>query len=126
MKSNNIVKSSFLYFVLGGLFCALSQIACFNQAEPAASSRGSGPEAVFMRNCAVCHGSGAEGKLLGQITVPSLKEGKARSDPDSFIRKQISDGGGGMPAFKYSLSEQEISDLLGYIRHLQGVEQASR
>jgi mono/diheme cytochrome c family protein len=126
MKSNNIVKSSIRYIVLAALLCTLTQTACLKQAEPAASARISGREAVFMRNCAVCHGPGAEGKLLGQMTVPSLKEGKARSDSDSIIRKQISDGGGGMPAFKYSLTEQEISELLGYIRHLQGVEQASR
>jgi mono/diheme cytochrome c family protein len=124
MRSITLVRSFIRYITLLGLFFTLSQTACFKQAEPSTPTRASGPEAVFTRNCVVCHGPGGEGKQLGQLTVPSLREGKARSDADSTLRKQISDGGGGMPAFKYSLTDQEITDLLGYIRSIQGVRQA--
>jgi mono/diheme cytochrome c family protein len=77
--------------------------------------------ALYERNCAACHGPRGEGKQLGTLRVPSLREGRAVTDPDSRILSQIRDGGNGMPPFKYSLDDQQIDALARYLRtDLQG------
>ena len=76
---------------------------------------------LFERNCAACHGPRGEGKQLGTLLVPSLREGRAVTDPDSRILTQIRDGGNGMPPFKYSLDDEQIETLFRFVRtELQG------
>lgn len=81
-----------------------------------------GPSRVlYERNCAVCHGPRGEGKRLGTLNVPPLREGRALTDPDERILSQIRDGGNGMPPFKYSLDDRQIADLARYVRQsIQG------
>lgn len=76
---------------------------------------------LFQRNCAVCHGQQGEGRQLGTLNVPSLRTGRAATDPDQRLLAQIHDGGNGMPPFKYSLTDEQIQDLLRFVREdLQG------
>ena len=76
---------------------------------------------LFERNCAACHGREGEGRQIGTLTVPSLREGRAAGDPDARLLTQIHDGGRGMPPFKDTLTEEQIADLLRFVRErLQG------
>ncbi|MDQ3919400.1 MAG: cytochrome c [Acidobacteriota bacterium] len=76
---------------------------------------------LFQRNCAVCHGEQGEGRQLGTLNVPSLRTGRAATDPDERLLAQIQNGGNGMPPFKYSLTDEQIQDLLRFVREgLQG------
>ena len=88
--------------------------------RPAAS----GPEqtrALYERSCATCHGADGEGKQLGTLNVPSLRQGAALTDPDERLFSQISDGGRGMPPFKYTLDDRQIQDLVRFVREeIQG------
>src|SRR4051794_25076713 len=59
------------------------------------------PRVLYERNCAVCHGPRGEGTQLGTMKTPPLNSGAALTDPDERFLKQISDGGNGMPPFKY-------------------------
>ena len=53
--------------------------------------------------------------------MPSLREGRAATDTDARLLTQIHDGGNGMPPFKYSLTDEQIADLLRFVREgLQG------
>jgi alcohol dehydrogenase (cytochrome c) len=62
---------------------------------------------VFVDNCSGCHGLSGTGANGG----PTLVE---QTDRKAVLR-QVRDGGGGMPAFKGSLSEKEIQDVASYV-----------
>jgi mono/diheme cytochrome c family protein len=80
---------------------------------------------LFARNCAACHGQAGEGKQVGTLQVPTLREGRAAQDTDARLLSQIHDGGNGMPPFKFTLTDEQIQDLLRYVREeIQGSQKA--
>ncbi|HEV2862320.1 MAG TPA: cytochrome c [Pyrinomonadaceae bacterium] len=89
--------------------------SCTGSGTPPADASAS-PRLLYERNCAVCHGPRGEGKQLGTLNVPSLREGRALTDPDSRLLSQIRDGGNGMPPFKYQLDDTQIESLARYLR----------
>ena len=100
---------------------ALCAAACADGGGSAPPSRESAARLLYDRNCAACHGPRGEGKQLGTLNVPSLREGRALTDPDARVLTQIRDGGNGMPPFKYSLDDEQIETLFRYVRtQLQG------
>lgn len=100
---------------LGSAACAMRDTA------PAQSGGGDQTRTLFERNCAACHGPQGEGKQIGTLKVPSLREGRPATDPDARLLTQIHDGGGGMPPFKYTLTDEQMQDLLRFLREeLQG------
>ncbi|MDQ5835296.1 MAG: cytochrome c [Acidobacteriota bacterium] len=119
------VKASRLLFILRLaafilLFVALFAPACSPREEKPARAADPTRE-LFQRNCAVCHGQQGEGRQLGTLNVPSLRTGRAVTDPDERLLAQIQNGGNGMPPFKYSLTDEQIADLLRFVREgLQG------
>ena len=78
--------------------------------------------ATFKDTCARCHKETGEGGIadLGEgekpLKVPSLKEGHAREHTEAQLARTISNGDDGMPSFKKRLSEQQINDLVRFIR----------
>jgi cytochrome c551 len=72
-------------------------------------------KALYQTNCASCHGADGGGGI-----GPALKNGavtkKFKNAEDSL--KIIADGDGGMPAFKGSLSPEELQAVNEYIRSL--------
>lgn len=76
---------------------------------------------VFAKDCQSCHGVDGKGGPVKlddgtRLKVPSLREGHSLRHPDSDFRKQIMAGGDGMPAFKDKLNQQQIDDLIKFIR----------
>ncbi len=65
---------------------------------------------VFADNCAGCHGVDGTGGNGGPdlTAIPSAKDA-------ATVTKQVQNGGGGMPAFKGQLSDQEIQDVTAYV-----------
>jgi hypothetical protein len=53
------------------------------------------------------------------MNVPDLRAAVVQKAPDAQLTQVISDGKGGMPAFKSSLSEDQIHSLVTYIRSLK-------
>jgi len=94
---------------------ALAASACATSDKTMAQD-GDAPRALFQRNCAACHGKDGEGQQIGTLRVPSLREGRAVTDPDERLFTQISDGGNGMPPFKFSLTDEQIRDLVRFVR----------
>jgi len=78
------------------------------------------PEAgatIFTQNCMVCHGENAAGGTVG----PSLVRPEVAAQDDAFYHDVIAHGrpGTAMPAWEGRLNEQQISDVIAYIRSLQ-------
>jgi heme/copper-type cytochrome/quinol oxidase subunit 2 len=67
-------------------------------------------EEVFAENCAVCHGATGHGGGGGPDlrTMPLAKT-------QAGAEGQVTNGGGGMPAFKGVLSEEEIANVAAYV-----------
>jgi mono/diheme cytochrome c family protein len=76
--------------------------------------------ANFTKNCEPCHGPNGEGGLVKvekkQIKVPSLKAEHAKKHTDDQITKMITNGEEEMPAFKDKMSQQEIADMVKFVR----------
>ncbi|HEY0280573.1 MAG TPA: c-type cytochrome, partial [Solirubrobacterales bacterium] len=67
-------------------------------------------EEVFAENCSVCHGATGHGGNGGPdlTTMPKAKE-------QAGTEEQVTNGGGGMPAFGESLSKEEIGNVAAYV-----------
>jgi cytochrome c551 len=83
------------------------------EGEVEASGGGGNAElgaAVFGENCSTCHGATGHGGNGGpDLTTMPL----AQSEEGAI--QQVTNGGGGMPAFKGVLSEEEIENVAAYV-----------
>ena len=97
-------------------------------------------QAIFLSNCAVCHGAGGEGqpdwhikKPDGVLPAPPLNgDGHTWHHGDGTLYTYVSGGGktfespdipsfkSGMPAFGETLSREEIIDVIEYVKALWG------
>lgn len=82
---------------------------------------------IYTEKCARCHkddGTGGKTEIEGtKINAENLTSDKMKKEPDSEYIEAIEKGfpDDGMPAFKGKLTEQEIKDVVAYIRKdLQG------
>jgi len=73
-------------------------------------------ERLYRRQCAACHGPEGAGGRVGALEVADLRAPHAVAYTDEQLYQKIHDGQKGMPPFKYSLSEQQIHDLVRFIR----------
>jgi quinohemoprotein ethanol dehydrogenase len=65
---------------------------------------------VFASNCSTCHGASGHGGNGGPdlTSIPSAKT-------LSVVVNQVTNGGGGMPAFKGTLTQPQITDVAAYV-----------
>ena len=78
---------------------------------------------LFEKNCAVCHGAQGRGDGAAAEALPQRPDDLSRIAPppifpDGVVAYRIINGVKMMPAFKSTLSENEIWDLLNFIRSL--------
>ena len=77
---------------------------------------------IYTEKCVRCHmedGSGGKTEIEGTtINAENLTTEKMKKEPDAEYIEHITDGipSEGMPAFKGKLTEQEIKDVVAYIR----------
>ena len=103
------------------LAAALAFASCSARAGKKARAADDPARQLFQRNCAMCHGASGEGKQIGTLKVPSLHEGRAATDTDERLSQQVHDGGNGMPPFKFTLTDDQIHDLIRFVREeMQG------
>jgi mono/diheme cytochrome c family protein len=87
------------------------------RADPGPDSAAS--SATFRTKCAMCHGQDGGGSEVGKsMNVPDLRSPLVQKMPDAELAQVISNGKGGMPSFKNSLSEGQIHSLVAQIRSL--------
>lgn len=95
------------------LFSASSARAGGGQGSTAAKT-------TFQSKCAMCHGPDGAGSEVGKsLNIPDLRNDVVQKLPDAELVKTISDGKGGMPSFKGSLSETQIHALVRYVHSLR-------
>jgi cytochrome c6 len=110
-----IFGSAILLLLFVGLTLFVASIARANPSPDSAAS-----SATFRTKCAVCHGPDGGGSEVGKsMNVPDLRSEAVQKRPDAELAQIISDGKGGMPPFKSSLSEAQIHDLVSYVRSLR-------
>ena len=80
-------------------------------------------EAVFKTNCILCHGVNADGKGRASVLYDPPPADLTRSDKNDEYKKMIITLGGAamgrsevMPIWGEQLSEQEIDDVVAYLR----------
>ncbi|HXN26838.1 MAG TPA: cytochrome c [Candidatus Acidoferrales bacterium] len=106
--------SMLLALFVGPTFSAVS-IARANPAPDGAAAT-----ATFRANCAACHGEDGVGSAAGKsLHVPDLRSAAVQKLPDAELARIISDGKSAMPAFKGSLSEDQIHALVTHVRSLR-------
>jgi mono/diheme cytochrome c family protein len=104
----------FLMMIFAGLTLFVFSIARANLGPDSAASI-----ATFRTKCALCHGPDGRGSAVGRsMNVPDLRSPEVQKLPDAQLTQFISDGKGGMPSFKSSLSEDQIHGLVTYIHSL--------
>ena len=84
--------------------------------RPATSTQGTAnAEALFSENCSSCHtlaAANASGKV-----GPNLDDPKPSKEA---VAEQVTNGGGGMPAFGGQLSSAEIEAIAEYVARVAG------
>ena len=95
-------------------FAAIAVLALAWSAPGAAADRNNG-RAIYEMHCVGCHG---EGGRSVDPTVPSFANGDALFMMDSELLDRIRQGNQTMPAFRGLLSDEEIRDVISYLRTL--------
>jgi len=109
-----IFASTILLLLFAGLTLFIASIARANPGPDAAAS-----SATYRAKCAACHGPDGGGSEVGKsMHVPDLRSQAVQKQTDAELAQIISNGKGGMPAFKDSLSEDQIHALVTHIRTL--------
>jgi cytochrome c6 len=77
-------------------------------------------ESTFKTKCAACHGADGKGATaVGKsLKIRDLSSADVQKQTDDQPTSIIANGKGSMPAYKSSLSGDQIKQLVGYIRQL--------
>ena len=109
-----ILGSSILTAFIVGLMGFPLPIANANAAQASALVT-----ATFRTKCAMCHGPDGAGSEVGKsMNVPDLRSQAIQGLADAELAQVISNGKGGMPSFKNSLSADQIQALVKHVRAL--------
>jgi mono/diheme cytochrome c family protein len=78
-------------------------------------------EPVFKKNCVMCHGADGTGKTkMGQkLGAADLSSNDIQALSDEAIAQTVRNGKGKMPAFEKTLSAEEITNVVQYVRTLR-------
>ena len=83
-------------------------------------AEGSPGAAIFKTKCVLCHGADGTGNTpLGkQLQAANLRSKDVQQKPDAELRKVVHDGQTNMPPFGDQLSDEEITQVVKYVRSL--------
>jgi cytochrome c6 len=84
---------------------------------PASAQTG---ESTFKTKCAACHGADGKGATaVGKsLKIRDLSSPDVQKQSDAELTAIIANGKGSMPAYKSSLTGDQIKQLVSYIRQL--------
>jgi mono/diheme cytochrome c family protein len=72
---------------------------------------------TYKSNCVVCHGADGTGTPTGKsLMAPDLHSDAVQKMTTAQMITQVSDGKNNMPPFKSTLSEDQIKDVVAYVR----------
>ena len=109
-----IFASTILLLLFVGFTLIVASIARANPGPDGAAG-----SATFRTKCEMCHGPDGSGSEVGKsMNVPDLRSQAVQKQSDAALVQVISNGKGGMPAFKDSLSADQIHSLVTHVRSL--------
>lgn len=98
-----------LLVVLGFMMIARPALALADDAE-----------ALYKSKCQVCHGPDGKGSVAGQkIGVKDFHSPEVQKATDDELFNITKQGKGKMPAYDKKLTDDQIKDLIKYIRSLK-------
>lgn len=114
---NSSVKRS-ASIVLAFLLVAMAAIF-MSSSEATGSPAGDGAT-VFKAKCAPCHGADGSGNTtMGKkLIVRDLRSAQVQGQSDAQLTAVISKGKGKMPPYEKSLNQQQVQELVAFIRKL--------
>lgn len=101
------------------LALAFSAVMVFSVSNLAWSADSPG-ETTFKSKCALCHGEDGTGNTpLGkQLQAANLHSPDVQKRSNAELQKVVHDGQTNMPAFADQLSDEEITQVIKYVRTL--------
>jgi cytochrome c2 len=96
---------------------AVGSLALAGAAKPGDATKG---KEVF-EQCSVCHNADSDEKKMGPGLKGLFKKAKmanGKAPTDANVLGKINEGGGGMPSYSDTLSDQEKADLIAYLKTL--------
>jgi cytochrome c6 len=105
--ASSMVLSAALLFVLFAAFFAPRALGAENSGAT-----------IFKSKCVLCHGADGTGNTpLGkQLQAANLRTKDVQKKSDAELTKVVHDGNGNMPPFGEQLSDDEISQVIQYVR----------
>src|SRR5258708_21034030 len=84
------------------------------------NGKASAGAATFKNKCVLCHGAdGAGNTPLGkQLQAANLRSKDVQKRSDAELHKVVHDGQGNMPPFAEQLSDDEIDQVIQFVRQL--------
>ena len=77
-------------------------------------------EALYKSKCQVCHGADGKGSPAGQkLGVKDFHSPEVQKESDAALIKITKEGKGKMPAYDKKLTDDQIRELIKYIRSLK-------
>jgi cytochrome c6 len=74
---------------------------------------------TFTAKCEMCHAADGAGSPLGKnLKVPDLRTPLIQKKSDAVLSQVVSQGKANMPAFGAALSDDEIKEVIAYVRTL--------
>ncbi len=70
---------------------------------------------IYQQHCVRCHGNDGGGSMAG---APDFKRGQGLMQSDQDLLARIKSGKNACPAYRGILDEQDIFDVIAYIRTL--------
>ena len=122
------VRAKWLLIIVGpALFMLLAGLAAMLVFPYPVPKRATPAQRLYLSNCATCHGASGAGSWRATIFLmrPSNLSDSRLIDglTDEYLYLVIKNGGAplgkpGMPAFGFHLRDDEIRELIGYLRAL--------
>ena len=102
--------------VLAGSFLVFASM--FIQVSPATGSTSGEADNVYKAKCAMCHGADLSGNTaMGKkLSVRDLRSAPVQAQSDAQLHNIIAKGKGKMPGYGKSLNQQQINQLVAFIR----------
>jgi cbb3-type cytochrome c oxidase subunit III len=111
--SRRVARLSITAVIVAVIVAAL---ALLSFAPKAAADEAAGKQ-LFQSNCVVCHGADGTGTPTGKsLKAPDLNSDQVQKMTDAQIADQIANGKNNMPPFKNTLSKDQISSLVAYVK----------
>jgi cytochrome c6 len=93
------------YFIAWLLFFSLAE-----QSYAADSNRG---EQLYKTHCSMCHGESGAGAMPD---APNFAQNESLIQPDPLLLASIKQGKNVMPAYQGILNDQDLLDVIAYLR----------